>query len=127
VGGGLAFAERQLEREEGGGEDAGDGDRLALEFGQFHRVGGNDHGAVLVSHGRPAAHQRVLVGDVRIGVDRDGRDFELALATARVERLDVLEDVLEPVGALGDEVLGHPVEHEGIVGVRGVAKAEELG
>ncbi len=42
---------------------------------------------------------------------------------ALIEGLDVLEDVLELVGAGVDQVFGQAVEHEGVVGVGGVAEA----
>ena len=120
-----SFAECELEGEEGGGELAWDGDGLARQVVEGHGAWGDEDGAVLVAHAGPAAGEGVLIGDIGVGVDGDGGDFKLAFDGALVEGLDVLEDVLEAVGAGGDFALGQGVEHEGVVGVGGVAEAEE--
>ena len=46
-----------------------------------HRLAGDDHRAVLVAHAAAATGQGVFVGDVGIGVDGDGGDLQLALAS----------------------------------------------
>jgi hypothetical protein len=59
--------------------------------------------AVTVADAAAARHQRVLVGDVRVGVERDRRDLVGAAACLLVERLDVAQDVLDlepPVSSL---------------------------
>jgi hypothetical protein len=58
-------------------------------------------------------------------VDRDGGDLQLAFHRPLVERLDVLEDVLEAVAARVDQrrVVREGVEHECVVGVGRVSEA----
>ena len=95
-----AFAQAKLQGEERGGQLAGDGDRLAAEVAPAScgsRV--TTIGPYLSPMLRAAARQGVLVGDVGVGVDGDGGDLQLALHRPLVERLDVLQDVLEAVAA----------------------------
>ena len=90
------------------------------------RLAGDDHRAVLVAHAAPGRQQRVLVEQVRVGVDADGRDFEFALQRPAIERLDVLQFVDELQVARGDLVVRQGVEHEGVVRVRAVPDADQL-
>ena len=123
------FSEAELEGEEGGGELAGDGDGAS---GVFQGVEGSagtcdEHGAVAVAHRAADAGEGVTIGDVGIGVDGDGGDFEFGVAGALVECLDVLEDVLKAIWPGGDEVLRQGVKHEGVVGVWGMAELKKHG
>ena len=61
---------------------------------------------------------------MRVGVDADRGDVQLAARGAFVQRLDVLEDVLELPAARVDLVLGERVKHERIVGIGRVAQGE---
>jgi hypothetical protein len=65
-----------------------------------------------------------MIQHVRVGVDGYGGDVQLAPGAALVERLDVLEDVLEFVAARIDLALRHRVEHEGIVRIGGVSEGQ---
>ena len=56
-----------------------------------HRRPRDEPRAVPVAHRRAVREQGVLVGEVGVGVDRDGGDLELAAQRALVERLDVLQ------------------------------------
>jgi len=120
------FAEAKLEGEERGCQFAGDGDGLAFEIGDFRGLASDDHRSVLIAHAAAATCEGITVCHVGIGVDRDRGNLQLAAASPLVESLDVLKDVLEPVWAGVQQVLGKPVEHEGVIGVWGMAEAEEL-
>ncbi len=122
-----AFADGDGGGEEGGGHGAGDGDAeffVGLEFVEGVGFFGDDHGAVVVTHGATAGHEGVIFGDVGIGVEGDGGDFEFGLHGAFVEGLDVLEDVDEIVRAGVHGTGGEAVKHEGVVGVGGVAEVD---
>ena len=69
--------------------------------------------------------QRVAVGEVGVGVDRDGGDFELARSARWFSDLDVLQlvDVGEPFRI--DLAGGERVEHERVVGVRTVCDVND--
>ena len=82
------------------------------------------HGAVTVAHAAARGQERVFVEQVGVGVDRDGRDVQLAAHGPLVERLDVLENVLEAVLAGFDLVVGECPEHEGVVGIGTVAQRQ---
>ena len=55
--------------------------------------------AIPVAHARARGQQRVPVGEVGEGMDAHGRDFQLTVQGAVVERLDVLELMDEPQAA----------------------------
>ncbi len=74
--------------------------------------------SVAVAHARAAGQQGVFVGDVGVGVDADGGDVEFSARGAFVERLDVLQDVLEMKAVRGDRILREGVKHEGVIGIR---------
>ena len=111
------FAEPKLQREERARHCArhGDpqrGDRLFRE-----RLARHQHWAIAVAHARAAGQQGVLVAHMRVGMDADRRDVQLAAAGPLVQRLDVLQDVLKIVAAVIDQSLGQAVKHERIVRV----------
>ena len=74
---------------------------------------------------QPLGKQGVLVEQIGIGVDADGRDFELALEGAAVERLDVLQFVLKDQVAGVDLAVGQGVEHEGVVGIGAMSDVDD--
>jgi hypothetical protein len=61
--------------------------------------------------------QRVLVGDVGVGVEADGRHLVDAARGLLVQGLYVFEDVLEFEIARVELAGREAVEHEGVVGV----------
>ena len=97
-GDGLDGGIEDFEREIGGGEGAGDGDLDAAEVFRVEGLGGDDHGAVALADAAAAAHQRVVVLEVGIGVEADGGDVVKGfVAGADVEGLDVAEGVVEAI------------------------------
>ena len=81
-------------------------------------AGGDDHGAVALAHAAAAAHQRVVLLQVGVGVEADGGDVEESfVAGAAVEGLDVAQGVGEAVAGDADLVGGQAIEHEGVIGV----------
>jgi hypothetical protein len=59
-------------------------------------------------------------------VNADGRDVQFAVRRALVERLDVLQNVLELKAMRRNQVLRQPVEHESIIRVGRVAQCQFL-
>ena len=80
--------------------------------------------AVAIAHRGAVRQQRVAVGQVGVGVDRDRGDLELTAHRALVQRLDVLQlvDVGEAFGV--DLPGGERVEHERVVGIRAVGDVD---
>ena len=71
--------------------------RFPLRLAIVARLAGHHHGTVIVSHAGPARTQGVLVGDERVAMQADGRQLELAAERPAIERLDVLQRVLETI------------------------------
>lgn len=115
-------AEPELEGEEGAGHCAGDGDAFGGDLVASEFLLGDKHGTVAIAHAGAAGEQGVLIADVGVGVDADGRNIEFAAGGAFIEGLNVLEDVFEAVAFGVDEFLGEAVEHEGVVRVGRVAE-----
>ena len=90
------------------------GDRLARD----------EDRPVALPHRRAGIHHAVLLVHQRVGRGGHRRHLELAGAGAPVERLDVLEHVLDLDVAGLHLARGERVEHEGVVGVRAVADAD---
>ena len=74
----------KLQREIGRGQGPRDGDLFALDFALRKSLGGHDHGAVAVADAAAARQQSVVVLNVGIGVERDGRDVINAVAFPRL-------------------------------------------
>ena len=113
----------EAEGEERRGHPARDGDLDVGQVGLLERVPGDDDRAVARAHARPVRKDHVTVLHERVRVQRDRRHLEPALERPLVQGLDALEHVLEleaaPVHAAGCET----PEHERIVGVRAMSKA----
>ena len=76
---------------------------------------------MLAPHGSSA----YLSAHVGVGVDRNRRDVQLAAHRAFVQRLDVLEPMLETVTAQVDLVLRHRVKHERVVRIGRMSERED--
>ena len=74
---------------------------------------------------RAVRQQRVAVLHERIRVQRDRRHLEPALERPRVERLDVLQHLLELEAARVDAPGRERPEHERVVGIRAVAEPNQ--
>ena len=129
----LEFAEEKLEREISARHFARHRDQAAAQpVAHLVRraadgralVGRHQHRPVAVAHARAAGQQRVAIAHVGVGVDRDRRDVQLAAQGALVQRLDVLEPMLEAIAAQIDLVFRHRVKHEGVIGIGRMAQGE---
>ena len=73
---------------------------------------------VSIAHARPARQQRVLVGDVRIRVNGDRGNVELAASRPLVQRLNVFQSMFEPITTKIDFFLRHCIKHERVIRIR---------
>ena len=64
----------------------------------------------------PLGSSAYLSRDVGVGVDADGGNVEFAARGALVQRLDVLQNVLEAEAVRGNQILRQRVKHEGVIG-----------
>ena len=99
---------------------------LPLRIRDFRRLASDNHRPVLIPHAAAAIRKGITIGHVWIRVYRDGGDFQFPVPSPLVQRLDVLENMLEPVSAGIQQAFGKPVKHEGVIGVRGMAEAKML-
>ena len=111
---------KKLQREVRGSERSGDGDALGLDFTCGKGARGDDHGPVTLAYATAARHQRVLILDIRIGMERDRTDVINSLARLLIQGLDVAEGMSEAQACGANFVCGQAVEHEGVVGIGAV-------
>ena len=127
-GGGL----KQLEREKRRGELTGHGDAHRAGAEGSPRIdgpGGTRHDArsVAVPEARAVGEQRVPLSEVRIGVQRDRRDLELAPERAPVQRFDVAQ-LVDVAPAAGVDLAGRErPEHERVVGIGAMRQMDRAG
>ena len=57
---------------------AGHGDAQSCQLVDRQRPAGDDHRAIAIAHAAAARQQGVLVEQMGVGVDADGRDLQLA-------------------------------------------------
>ena len=95
------LAQAQPQGQKGGGQRAGDGDRLAGQPFQRPGPAGHEHRPVTLADAGPAGAEHVEPAEMGVGVDADGGQFQLAGQGPAVERLDVLQLVREAVLARG--------------------------
>jgi hypothetical protein len=108
----------QLQRQEGAGERAGNGDALVFELAGREGFARDDQRAVAIADARAVRQQRIVVGNVGVGVKGDGRHVVfLRRHRNLIERLDVFEDVGEFQLARVEFVGGEAIKHEGVVGI----------
>ena len=87
----------------------------------------HEHGAIAIAHARPAGTEHVAIGQMGVGVQAQGRQFQLAAERPAIERFDIHQFVPELVRSGVDLAAGQGVEHEGIVGVGAMADADLQG
>ena len=100
--------------------------RFSRQIRDGQRLAGYDHRTVAVAHAAATRQQGVLVEQVRVGVEADGRNLQFAAQRPAVERFNVLQFVTELKVAGVELVVGEGVEHEGVVGVGTVTDRDEL-
>src|SRR5205809_6183991 len=65
-----------------------------------------------------------MIAHGSVGMEADGGDVELAARGPFVERLDVLQNVLETVAARRNQSLCQAIKHEGIVRIGRMAQRQ---
>ena len=90
---GLDLGREELQRQVGGGQRARDGDAHALDLVERVHARRDDHRPIALAHAAAAGQQRVLVLDVRIGVEGDRGHIVEALERLAVQGLDVAQRV----------------------------------
>ena len=81
---------------------------------------------VSIAHARATGQQRVFVRDIRIRVNRDRGNMQLAAPRPLIQRLNVVQPMFEPVTAEIDLIFRDRVEHERVVGVGGMTECEKI-
>ncbi len=81
----------QLERKRRRRQCAGNRDPFADQIVGRVLLARNHHRTISVTHAGTRWQQRVLVGQLRISMDADGRDLKFALQSPAVERFDVFQ------------------------------------
>ena len=120
-----AVAQQQPQRQEGGRQFAGDGDPPVDQPLGIAGRAGDDHRPVVVADAGTARAQGVLVGDIRVSVQADGGQLQLAREGPLVQRLDILQLVREAIRPGVDLVVRQGVKHERVVGIGAVADADQ--
>ena len=119
------LAEREAERQEGGRRQSGHDDLVLAELLQGQRLARDDDRAVAVADAGAVRQQGVAVLHERIRVQRDRGHLELALQRPLVQRLDVLQHLLELESAGVDRAGRDRPEHERVVWIGTVAEPDE--
>ena len=81
---------------------------------------------VSIAHARPARQQRIIPGHVRIRVNRDRGNMQLAALRPLIERLNVCQAMVEPITPQIDLILRHRIEHERVIGIGGIYPGQRL-
>ena len=118
----------EAQREKRGRQLSGDGHKTTcqlLPWVMRRRFAGDDPRAIAIANARAVCEQRVAVGEIRKGVQRNGGDFELAGKRAPIEALDVGQLVRVAAATRVDLAGGHCPEHERIVRIRAVRDADD--
>jgi hypothetical protein len=75
---------------------------------------------------RPARQKRVIPGHVRICVNRDRGNMQLAALRPLIERLNVCQSMVEPITPQIDLILRHRIEHERVIGIGGMTQRKDF-
>ena len=118
-------AERQPERQERRGHSAGDDDLGRPQLLERERLARHEDRPVAGADARAVRQQRVPVLDERVRVERDRGHLEPALERPLVQRLDVLQHLLEAESARVDRTGRNRPEHEGVVGIGAVTELDQ--
>ncbi len=85
----------ELQRQISAGHASWNRDFFSLDFFRRHGPHAGQDGAVAIADAGSAGHQDVLVGDIGIGVIRNGGQFVGAFQRLTIQGFDVFEDVPE--------------------------------
>jgi len=97
-----------------------------FELSARDRLARHQDRAVALPHRGAGIHHPVAIGDQQVRRERHGGDVQLRGARAPIERLDVLEHVLDRDARHAHLARGERVEHERVVRVGAVADAYRL-
>ncbi len=86
----------------------------------------DDDRAVVVAHAGAMRQQRVLVGQVRVGMKGHGRDFVRAVERGAIQGLDVGQHLLDDKPAGVDGAARQAEKHEGIVRIGAVGDGDSV-
>src|SRR6266496_6305888 len=75
---------------------------------------------------RPARQQRVILGHVRIRVNGDRGNMQLAAPRPLIERLNIFQAMIEAVTTEVDFILRHRIEHERVIRVGGMTQGKDF-
>ena len=104
----------------------GNGDALAFELVDRKRFFRDDDRAVALAHARARRHDPIFVGDGEKGMRRNGRDLEIAVHRSLVERLDVLEHMVNFEIENFDGAVRERAKHERVIGVRAMPDLQNV-
>jgi len=115
----MDFVRRQLQpelqRQKSAGHGPGHGDFCLSQVRPVERFFGHEQRPIAVAHAGSARQQGILRADIGVSMKADSRNIQLAPGGPLVQRLDVLQDVLELEAAGGDQFPGQPIEHESVI------------
>src|SRR6185437_10319638 len=118
----LEITQVEAERQKRAGHRTRDRDALPSQPLVANLLTRDDHWAIVVAHTRAVGQYGVLVGDIGVGMDRNGGDFQTPFERPLIQRLDITQDMLEPQTFSIDMALRQTIEHERIIRVRAVAQ-----
>ncbi len=121
---GLDLGRKQFQRQIGCGQRPGNGHLHPLQIFEPQRARRNHHGPVFLADTAAAGHQRVLVLNIRIGVEGNGAHIVKAFHGFAVQGLDISERVRKFQPGHPDLVGGQAVKHKSIVGIRAMGNTD---
>ena len=119
------LAECEAEGQERRRRPSGDDDLELAQLVERQRLAGDDDRPVAVADARAVRQQRVPVLHERVRVQRDRSHLELRLQRPLVQRLDVLQHLLELEAACVDRAGRDRPEHERVVRVGAMAEPDQ--
>ena len=85
----------------------------------------NNDGSVSIAHARATGQQRVFVCDVRVRVDRDRGNMQLAAPRPFVQRLNIFQSMFESITTEIDFVFRDRIKHKRVVWIGRMAQCEQ--
>src|SRR5713226_2586525 len=112
-----AVRQQQSQCQKGGGQSSWDCDPRGWQIARTERFFCHDHGTVFVPHAASTGQKGILVEEMGVGMNADGRHVELAAQRSAVERLDILKLMTKLQVAGVELVMRQGVKHESVVRV----------